>query len=485
MEKGTSTANPHQFVLSKDARPGYSARFELGGWLLHHGEAHAQTKILDRAGNLIGCFLGSVVDFASNSFRPDAITVAWEAGSDFELLEQALYERAGSWIAIIVTPHLSAVYLDACGSMPLVYFEGQPLAGASASALLDRSRYFDDLYEEAKSDRWFKSDWYHTAGLTAHRSLKRLLPNHRLDLQSWTVRRIWPLQPLVDRGIEQAADEISQAARATIEIAMSGRKALMPLTAGNETRALLSLTRGFQQDLTFFTGSFPGAIVDLGTARRLSKRLELRHVISKVRAKTDEEIRDWRFQTGHCVGGAVGQNKLDRRNIADAQVEFSGAAGEVGRGYLWSSGDTHTSKLSSAVLLARLKLPPIERFKEAVSSWLGSVEQFDAFTIMDLAYIELKMACWAGPQAPGSDTLTVQIWPLSSRRCFTAMMSAPLDVRRDQSLFMRMVQRQWPELLLTPINRGTAWENLNSFMYRASSPRRIWAKIRKSLAEAG
>src|SRR3954463_1096846 len=125
MEKGTSTANQHQFVLSKDDEAGYPVRFELGGWSLHHGDAYAQTKILDRAGNLIGCFLGSIVDFASNSFRPDAVTIAWEAGSDVELLEQALYDRAGSWIAIIITPQLSAVYLDACGSMPLVYFADQ------------------------------------------------------------------------------------------------------------------------------------------------------------------------------------------------------------------------------------------------------------------------------------------------------------------------------------------------------------------------
>lgn len=485
MERRTNTANSHQFVLSHEERQGYPNRLEVGGWLLHYGEGYVRTKILDRSGKLIGYFLGSVIDFASNSFRPDTISFDWESTDGAELLEQLLYERAGSWIAIIAIPDLSAVYLDACGSMPFVYFKDRPLAGGSASALLPLPQYFEDMYEEAKSDRWFKSDWYHTAGLTAHRSLKRLLPNHRLDLKSWDIRRIWPSQPLPVRETQQAVDEISEVARTTIQIATNGRKALMPLTAGNETRALLSLTKGIQHELTFFTASFPGATVDLGTARRLSKKFGLRHVVAKVRAKTEDEICDWRFRTGHCVGGAVGQNKLDRTNLGHAPVEFSGAAGEVGRGFLWASGDTVTSRLSASVLLARLKLPALERFEQAVSQWLTAVEQFDAFTVMDLAYIELKMACWAGPQAPGSETSTVQIWPLSCRRSFTAMMSVPVQIRREQSLFVRIVERQWPELLLTPINRGTNWENLRAFAYRASSPRRIWGKIRKTLAEAG
>ncbi len=50
------------------------------------------------------------------------------------------------------------------------------------------------------------------------------------------------------------------------------------------------------------------------------------------------------------------------------------------------------------MLLAELKLPQIDQFVAAVDKWLDSVKQFDAFTVMDLAYIELKMACWAGPR---------------------------------------------------------------------------------------
>jgi hypothetical protein len=263
---------------------------------------------------------------------------------------------------------------------------------------------------------------------------------------------------------------------------MHGGNALMPLTAGNETRALLALAKGRENRLTFFTGNFPGAVIDLGTARRLAGKFGLKHVVTSVRPRTGAGIQDWRLRTGHCIGGAIGHFQMQRDAIAGAEVEFSGAAGEVGRGFLWAASDVAGDRLTSGVLLARLKLPQIDRFVAATDKWLDSVKQFDAFTVMDLAYIELKMACWAGPQATGTETTATQVWPLSSRRCFSAMMSAPPQVRLEQSLFIRIVQREWPELLQIPINKGTPWENMCRFIYRASSPARVWNKIRKSLA---
>jgi hypothetical protein len=472
-----------QFVISKDPiAPSYRA-LEVGAWRIGYGDGFAQTKILDSLGQPIGIFLGAVTDFASKTFKPTSITLPWTTGSDCKSLEDCLYERAGSWIAVIATAGLESVYLDACGSIPLVFFRGKFLAASSACVLLDEKEYFSDLYEEAKSESWSKLDRYHTAGLTAHRSLNRLLPNHRLNLESWTVERIWPNAPFPSLGIDQVIGEIVDDSRGSIDIAMRSGNPLMPLTAGNETRALLALAKGRESSLTFFTGDFPGAVIDLGTARRLSEKFGLRHVVTSVRPRTNVEIQDWRFRTGHCIGGAIGHFQMQRDAIAQGEVEFSGAAGEVGRGFLWAASDVAGDRLSSDVLLARLKLPQIDRFVAAVDKWLDSVKQFDAFTVMDLAYIELKMACWAGPQATGTETTATQVWPFSSRRCFSAMMSAPPQVRLEQSIFMRIVQREWPELLQIPINKGTPWENVRRFMYRASSPGRVWNKIRKSLAK--
>lgn len=472
-----------QFVISKGAIAPFDRALELGPWRVGCGDGFSQTKILDSRGQPIGVFLGAVVDFASQTFKPASISLPWAPESSREDLEDCLYKCAGSWIAIIVTGQLQSVYLDACGSVPFVFFPDSPLAGSSAYALLDHKAYFDDLYEEAKSETWSKLDRYHTAGLTAHRSLNRLLPNHRLNLESWMVERIWPRTPFPSLGIDQVISEIVNDARGSIDIAMRGSNALMPLTAGNETRALLALARGRESQLTFFTGDFPGAVIDLGTARRLAKKFGLAHVTTTVKPRKGADIQDWRLRTGHCIGGAIGHSQMQRDAIAQAEVEFSGAAGEVGRGFLWAASDVAGDKLTSDVLLARLKLPSIDRFVVATDKWLESVKQFDAFTVMDLAYIELKMACWAGPQATGTETTATQVWPFSSRRCFSAMISAPPQVRLEQSLFMRIVQREWPELLQIPINKGTLWENIRRLLYRASSPGRVWNKLRKSLAK--
>ncbi len=55
----------------------------------------------------------SVTDFASRTFKPASITLPWTVGSDRESLEDCLYERAGSWIAIIVHRR-AAIGLSGC-----------------------------------------------------------------------------------------------------------------------------------------------------------------------------------------------------------------------------------------------------------------------------------------------------------------------------------------------------------------------------------
>ncbi len=473
----------NQFAISREPVAGYAKNRQFGEWFVGYDQKYSTTTILDKMGEAVGAFLGTVIDIGSNEFQPSSINIPWTRGSDQKLLEECLYEKTGSWIAIVVTAEIQSLYLDACGSLPLVYFPDRTQAGSSANALLGEIEYFEDLYEEAKAETWFKADWYHTAGLTAHRSLRRLLPNHRLDLRNWAIERIWPIEPFPMSEIAQVVDEIANTSRATIAASFRERRVLVPLTAGNETRALLSLVKKWKSNALFFTGTFPGAIVDVGVARRLAKRFQLPHVVTRVEARSPEDVQLWRRRTGHCVGGAIGFSGMERKRISDVQLELSGAAGEVGRGFLWSAGDAASDLLTSEVLLARLKLPRIDRFVIAVDNWLKSVAQFDAFTVMDLAYIELKMACWAGPQATGAETGIPQIWPFSSRRCFAAMMSAPKQVRLEQSLFKRIVENEWPELLELPINRGTIWENARRLIYRASSPRRIWSKIQKSLAK--
>ena len=473
----------NQFTVSEVRPAGYECVFEIDGWFVGYDKKYSATKILDSRGALIGYFLGGVIDPTSISFQPSSVTISWEPGCEADLLETGLYEKAGYWIAIVVTNDVRAIYLDACGSLPLVYSAIKKRAGASALAVLDEGEYFNDLYDEVKAETWFTSDWYHTAGLTAHKSLKRLLPNHRLNLTDWSVERVWPRDKFERISPDRTVSEVGDAASRIIESVAQDGRMLVPLTAGNETRALLSLVRNYKSDALFFTGSFPGADVDLGTARRLSKRFGLTHVETKVTPRTKENAELWRMRTGHCVGGAIGLFRMDRKNIAGVDVELSGAAGEVGRGFLWSPADSAQDRLTSDVLLARLKLPRVERFVVAVDRWLETVAQFDAFTVMDLAYVELKMACWAGPQATGSESDIPQIWPFSSRKSFAAMMSSPPHMRLEQSLFKKLVENAWPELLEIPINKGTFLENTRKLIYRASSPRRVWGRIRKQLAK--
>ncbi len=227
-----------QFVISKDpVAPSYRA-LEIGPWRVGFGDGFSQTKILDSLGAPIGIFLGAVTDFSSRTFKPASITLPWATGSDRESWKIVFTSvRDHGSPSLPPTDCNRSIWMRAVQSR-WYSLKINPWRRHRPAWFWKNKEYFGDLYDEARSETWSKLDRYHTAGLTAHRSLNRLLPNHRLNLESWAVERIWPRTPFPSLGIDQVISEIVDDSRGSIDIAMQGGNTLMPLTAGNETRAL-------------------------------------------------------------------------------------------------------------------------------------------------------------------------------------------------------------------------------------------------------
>src|SRR5262249_31771605 len=151
------------------------------------------------------------------------------------------------------------IYLDPNGSKTLVYDPAGRMAAASTSLLLSAKEYEErfrsDFYQACGVD----GDGWFTAGLTAHRGIRRLLCNHYLDLDSWRAVRHWPNRPLVDSAdpdaeIATITEQVKRAMRALTR----DQQVSVALTAGNETRLLLACCRDLLRQLTFVTVAAPG-----------------------------------------------------------------------------------------------------------------------------------------------------------------------------------------------------------------------------------
>lgn len=470
-----------QFVVSSPGRPPIpgARRLELNSLTLDVFSGLPTSTVRERGGRRIGVLLGWPIDLEAEA-PLGAETVLegdiLDPSQIDDFVESFIYRYAGSFIFVLDTAEARRIYLDADGTLSLVYDPQARLAGATAGVLLDRAAYFErfrrDLYQtfDVKHDGWF------TVGLTAHAGVERLLCNHYLDLDHWRPVRHWPRAAIPETSDPAAAIEvINETVRRTLRALVKSGRVTVSLTAGNETRALLACAKDLRRELNFVTIDSPGYRLDRVRAEELARRFDLNHHILPARRATEAQAQAWQALTGHCVAGNNMYGHPSVEPLADGFF-VGGLGGEVGRGFLWLDADRSTP-ISAAGILDRLKLPRHPMLIEGVERWLAPLQGYDSLMQLDLAYLELRMSCWAFAQSYATKRVP-PLHPLISRRSFAAMLSLPADLRRSNGMIRKCIEQAWPEVLELPINRYGDFRDYLELVERGlRKPHRVWKKI--------
>lgn len=472
-----------QFVIgsSEPEVAGLTRKVGIGSDWLYAGPELAIVEVLDRRRRRLGCFLGHAIDLDRSHLLTTTQTTTLDVDAlDVTALEDHLYGHGGSWLFVLDTPRHRRLYLDADGTLSVVYDLEARRAASTASALLSPDdyvrRFRRDLFDQldVAHEGWFPT------GLTAHRDVERLLCNHYLDLDAWTVHRHWPVEGLGPRlDLHEAAQRITDATA-------SACRAVLPLdpvcslSGGNETRFVLAAMRGMQDRVTFVTVDGPSTRRDVSLARRLASRFDLDHVEIPVRWATPEQQAAWLRKAGHAIGGS---NVLTHPTIWGMErrhrIQLGGLGGEIGRGFLWRATDGDDVPLDATDLVPRLGLPSPPEVTAATATWFDGVRDFSPLTQLDLAYLELRMSAWAFAQTYTNRARLPLIHPMISRESYRCMMAVDPASRRDGRYIRVGIRQQWPELLDFPINRYGDARDALQWLSRATDPRRVLKKVRK------
>ena len=245
---------------------------------------------------------------------------------------------------------VDAVHLDAIGSQPAVY-HAESGTVASSPGLIDAE---DDAGLVAAFDVVARDGWY-PFGLTPKRGVKRLLPNHALDLGTFEARRH-------HAGPEPGSVATAEAARVVVHAAGAVGAAFghvgfrVGLTAGRDSRLLLAALRPHLRPARFVTSRSGGRsnAVDVQVARRLAGIAGVRHHVVDRRPASEAELAAWLDQVGHVRAGSRG-TYAPREPVRG--VMLNGAAGEVARAY-YRDGDRALGPRPSS---ARRRLPGAQR----------------------------------------------------------------------------------------------------------------------------
>lgn len=452
----------------------------LGGWQVVLGEATACCQIADSVGRVVGCLIGEPIDIASRSLLTGTAMLPLPAAElDADAFESWLHELGGNFAAVIVHGALNRIYPSATRSF--VYAEDAPMAAATPASLLTRADYFARLDRELYTVMEIEAGGWLPAGITCHRGVARLLPNHYLDLDRWQAVRHWsgPAKETNDPAASVAY--IAHRVGAALSAIADRYPSYLAFTGGRDSRAILAAGQHVADRLIPFTISVKGLqSPDIEIANEVCRGVSLPHWILEERTSTPAERELFLYRSGHCTAG--GANLLMHPTIWSldpACAVITGINGEVGRGFFWNPGDTRQTRLTTEGLLARMNMKPLPRLVERVGAWLQGVAHHDTLRILDLAYLELRLGCWSTPAHYSNPDGPVHFGPLDQRAIVAAQWSLPDDWRRNGIFVEAMIEHGWPELMAWPFNRYDGLRQLLYLSRKLLSVQTIRKKIRR------
>ena len=435
-------------------------------------------------GTTAGFMLGEPVDLLDP--RPIEGQLTFEKPIDSqtpvdEWIEDQIYRYAGRFVFVLIAAGHRRIYLDAAGSLPVVFDREMRIAGSTAAGLLEPAEFLDRFNRELFGTMNILGGGWIPAGLTAHRGIDRLLCNFYLDLDGWSVHRHWPTRQFDEAANPaQCALTIGEIIQRTIAAYCARGSVCMALTGGYETRLLLSLTKSLRRAVDFVCFYSRRSDRDLVLSQRLARHFGLRFRTLKFPPVSFAEANEWMARAGYCIGENRNTFAVTRE-LADFDYFGGGVAGEVGRGFFWRPADGERA-INAEAVYRRLGLPPCKIVEEAVRSWFATLPCHDPLLVLDLAYLELRVCCWASVQAY-SAVGPRHVYPMVSRAAFSGMLSLPPSWRRDDDWLRLVIDANWPELLTVPVNSlGPVREAIRSAVRVARQPSLIVRRWRRRFA---
>lgn len=482
-----------QFFLSaqRAEAPASYDLTDIGGFWLAADRSLPRVEVQDAEGRQLGLLLGHVYSEWSKAFLPAGAFQAPVAVGDLDDLERAVLPHlSGMFVFISGAAFPRRIYMDPGGSFPVVYSPQDAQAGSTTALLLDetayQARFRADLHT-ALIGREGAGGWI-SGSLTAHEGVHRVLPNHYLDLASWTAHRFWPRpgdfaqwrDPETATAAAAAAlNDFTAAASQSFDLAVT-------LTAGFNSRLLMAGCHQSLDRCQFFTLEAPSGEMDVAVSQQLAARYGLKHKVMPLARASETEMAVWDRMVGDCMVEAPRRTHRTLLALTDRNAVFTGMYGEVGRCRLYRQDlhEINRKPIDARFIIDRLTLPAHPEHLKSIGAWRAELEGQPGSVIMDLAFHELKFGNWAMGQRPISNSIKLNLLPFAQRTVLEAFIGIAPEHKTTEKLFWGLIRHLWPELEQVPINKYGDFRDRLGLWKKLSNPARVRRFLRDRFARS-
>ena len=248
---------------------------------------------------------------------------------------------------------------------------------------------------------------------------------------------------------------------------------------------VLSASLPLKNKLNYLTYLAEGntACIDAEVASYIATMFGLPYQQLPVRNPTKNDLNQWVMRTSDCIFDSVANLT---RTVVDSYADrygLSGVGGEVGRAFYWKKRDMGATGLSPEELLQRLGFDKTRLALQRADLWLENYRHLSRCSILDRAYIDIRLGCWAGPSLGGHLVEKPTLSPFNSLAVYESMLALPETYRFAGRFSRDFISQGSAKLARIPVNRHRGMRRLQNLHREVAQrlPKATKSRIRRYL----
>ncbi|MEL6640053.1 MAG: hypothetical protein AAFN63_12075 [Pseudomonadota bacterium] len=462
-----------QFRIEKEGGrplPGFT-RHKLNQWAVDTGaELHCAVADLEEHGTRVALF-GVAVDLNGDVVTPQHLSRQTSA----DTLITYLNACAGRFAFVVVTAQFSRLYIDAVGSLGAVYDQQEGSVASTINLLLTRDLIDNDDYPFTAIAASGVGKF--AFGHTADKYVKRLIPNHYLDLDTLSQHRFWDgsddvkeISPNEEAGVvEHIKNRLTQVITA---LTTHFPDTKLSISGGLDSRMLLACAKPVVDQLLLYSHaenmvSRKDTRIAGKLAEILGQPITVFDPLRDPQYTIDDDAQLMGLSDAHVIANGEGKPgqlvKKVRLEVLEAVprggLVMRGNVGELLRAMLWrraiseyKENKAHNIQYGLRIMMLADResfdnVAPAEKniLAQTYADWLSAFGGVAAKRPFDMLYIEQFL-----PHGPGNGfygfSRNFYIFPFADRRLLSLVASLPPDRRRELRYTEALISASAPEL---------------------------------------
>jgi hypothetical protein len=435
-----------------------------GTYLSTHPSVNVETKIIGKMhATLIGFIIDPNYTDASNE---EIITKLLTELNHEQPLFPLTYNFCGRYILIIGGDGDTIIFTDATGNRQIFYTDikaTKHLWCASEPGILSEicnlnpdpvAQSFMDSPEFKDNDEfWWPGD------TSVYCEVRRLLPNHYLNLNNGKCIRYWPDKHLISKSSKHVAKSVASTMKSLLKGANNRAYLSVSITSGLDSRIVLAASKQVASNMSFMTVQQKNMSIDhadVTLPKRILSDLALPYSIIKSDKPVRENFKYFYYKSilhvhEKWLGDA--QCIFDYNNAE--KIAVTGSVAEVARLFYNNKSLKNLEEITPDYLSSITKMGNHPFVIAAFERWLDGLDKTYNYEIADLLYWEQRAGSWlAASQSEFSLVWGDIFTPFNCRAMLIEMLSVDRRLRKppDSIFFKDVIRILWPKLLKYPIN---------------------------------